>query len=80
MHCNVVCFFFSFFFFLQIIYTHVRSLCVYAGESNCEKMDVVIGSEGDEHRIIPENHHHCLEVGVEKAPSPACRMMKNNNK
>ncbi|KAM6069980.1 uncharacterized protein LJ206_012524 isoform 3-T3 [Theristicus caerulescens] len=25
-------------------------------------MDVAIGSEGDEHGIIPENHSHCLEV------------------
>lgn len=43
-------------------------------------MDVVILPQGDEHGIIPENHSHCLEVGVEKAPSPECGMIKNNNK
>ncbi|KAM6394292.1 uncharacterized protein J5M81_006843 isoform 1-T1 [Pluvialis apricaria] len=45
-----------------IIYTCIRSLCNYAVELNCKKMDVVIGSEGDEHRIIPENHSHFIEA------------------
>lgn len=67
-------------FFLQIICTLIRSLYYDAGELNCKKKDVVIGSEGDEQGTIPENHSHCLEVSAEKAPSPACRVLKNNNK
>ncbi|XP_076201063.1 uncharacterized protein LOC143163499 isoform X2 [Aptenodytes patagonicus] len=45
-----------------IIYIRLRSLCNYAGELNCKKVDVVILSEGDKHGIIPENHSHCLEA------------------